>query len=145
MIIPFGGSTERQWHVWESHLFQKGQACWLLMRPRALLCPSPGVWASALSLPPTGPVQGGERLLGIRPATALMGSVSVRTWVPCSSSSPHFTGGYHSYFKALPAFCFKSSSLQTVFWWTRNNIYGLKNTFLLGSFVVLWVHFNTVR
>ena len=111
MIIPFGGSTERQWHVWESHLFQEGEACWWLMRPHA----SPGVWASALSLPPTRPIQGGRCLLGTRPATALMGSVSVRTRVPCSSSSPHFTGGYHSYFEALPAFCFKSSSLQTVF------------------------------
>ena len=74
-----------------------------------------GVWASALSLPPSGPVQAGGLLLGIRPATALTGSVSMRTQVRCSSSSPHFTGGCHSYFQALPAFCFKSSSLQTVF------------------------------
>ena len=56
--------------------------------PRAALCPSPGLWASALSLPPTGPpwaAQGGGSVLRARPATALTGSVSMRSRVPSYS------------------------------------------------------------
>lgn len=74
-----------------SNLLWEGQACRFLPLPtvpRAVLCPSPGVWASALGLPPTGSpwaAQGGGSILRARPTTALPGSVSMRSWVPSYS------------------------------------------------------------
>lgn len=120
MIIP-GGSTERQWHVWEPHLFQEGEACWWLMRPHA----SPGVWASALSLPPTRPIQGGRCLLGTRLLNALSGVLC--PWEPGCPAAPHLPFHRRIFlFWGFASLLVNPALYRQFFWWTRNNIYGLK-------------------
>lgn len=68
-------------------------------------CPSPGAWA----------VQGQGSILWVCPAMGLLALCpwGQGTWV--GSWSPHFPLGCHCYFDAVPDFCFKPGSLQTVF------------------------------
>ena len=145
MILPFGGSTERQWHVWESHLFQKGQACWLLMMPRARLCASlecgPQHWVCLQ----VGLFRQEDSSWAFAPPLLLR---ALCPWEPRCAAAPHLPTSQEDViliFRLCRLFVLNPALYRQFFLWTRNSIYGLKNTFLLGSFVVLWVHFNTVR